>query len=49
MEKDESKIWEKLCGKKIGTERLSIEGFKAQIPFDIYDGYADSIGRSDSL
>ena len=40
MVKDESKIWEKLCGKKIGTEILSIEGFKAQIPFDIYDGYA---------
>lgn len=40
MVKDESKVWEKLCGKKIGTERLSIEGFKTQIPFDIYDGYA---------
>ena len=40
MVKDESKVWEKLCGKKIGTERLSIEGFKSQIPFDIYDGYA---------
>lgn len=37
---DESKIFEKLCGKKIGTEKLSIEGFKTQIPFDIYDGYA---------
>jgi hypothetical protein len=40
MVENESKIWEKLCGKKIGTERLSIEGFKNQIPFDIYDGYA---------
>ena len=40
MVKDESKVWEKLCGKKIGTERLSIEGFKSQKPFDIYDGYA---------
>ena len=40
MVKDESKIWEKLCGKKIGSEKLSIEGFKSQIPFDIYDGYA---------
>ena len=40
MEKNESKVWEKLCGKKIGTEKLSIEGFKSQIPFDIYDGYA---------
>lgn len=40
MEKDESKIWEKLCGKKIGSEKLSIEGFKTKIPFDIYDGYA---------
>ena len=40
MEKNESKIWEKLCGKKIGTEKLSIEGFKTQLPFDIYDGYA---------
>ena len=49
MVKDESKVWEKLCGKKIGTERLSIEGFRSQIPFDIYDGYADSIGRYDSL
>lgn len=36
----ESKVWEKLCGKKISTEKLSIEGFKTQIPFDIYDGYA---------
>ena len=40
MERDESKIWEKLCGKKIGSEKLSIEGFKNSIPFDIYDGYA---------
>ena len=40
MVKDESKIWEKLFGKKISTEKLSIEGFKTQIPFDIYDGYA---------
>jgi len=40
MVKDESKIWEKLFGKKISTERLSIEGFKTQIPFDIYDGFA---------
>lgn len=40
MERDESKIWEKLCGKKISTEKLSIEGFRTQIPFDIYDGYA---------
>ena len=40
MERDESKIWEKLCGKKIGSEKLSIEGFKSKIPFDIYDGYA---------
>lgn len=40
MVKDESKIWEKLCGKKIGSEKLSIEGFKMQIPFEIYDGYA---------
>ncbi len=40
MVDNESKIWEKLCGKKIATEKLSIEGFKTQIPFDIYDGYA---------
>lgn len=40
MVENESKIWEKLCGKKIGTEKLSIEGFKNQIPFEIYDGYA---------
>lgn len=40
MVDNESKIWEKLCGKKIATEKLSIEGFKSQIPFDIYDGYA---------
>ena len=40
MVQDESKIWEKLCSKKIATEKLSIEGFKNQIPFDIYDGYA---------
>ena len=40
MVKDDSKIWEKLFGKKISTEKLSIEGFKTQIPFDIYDGYA---------
>lgn len=40
MVKDESKIWEKLFGKKISSEKLSIEGFKTQIPFDIYDGYA---------
>jgi hypothetical protein len=40
MVENESKIWEKLFGKKIGTEKLSIEGFKTRIPFDIYDGYA---------
>jgi hypothetical protein len=40
MVKDESKIWEKLFGKKVCSEKLSIEGFKSQIPFDIYDGYA---------
>ena len=40
MVDNESKIWEKLCGKKIATEKLSIEGFKTQMPFDIYDGYA---------
>jgi hypothetical protein len=40
MVKNESKALEKLFGKKISTERLSIEGFKNQIPFDIYDGYA---------
>jgi hypothetical protein len=40
MVENESKVWEKLCGKKIGTEKLSIEGFKNQIPFEIYDGYA---------
>ena len=37
---DESKIYEKYCGKKICTENLNIEGFKKPIPFDIYDGYA---------
>jgi hypothetical protein len=37
---DESKIFEMLCGKRIGTEKLSIEGFKSQIPFEIFDGYA---------
>lgn len=37
---DESKIFEKLCGKRIGIEKLSIEGFKNQIPFEIFDGYA---------
>jgi hypothetical protein len=40
MVKDERKVWEKLCGKHIGTEKLSIEGFKNQIPFEIFDGYA---------
>jgi hypothetical protein len=40
MVKDESKIWEKLCGKFIGEEKLTIEGFKSQIPFKIYDGFA---------
>ena len=40
MVKDESKIWEKLCGKFIGEEKLTIEGFKSQIPFNIYDGFA---------
>ena len=40
MANNESKIWEKFFGKKISTEKLSIEGFKTQIPFDIYDGYA---------
>jgi hypothetical protein len=40
MVENESKVWEKLCGKKIGTEKLSIEGFKNKIPFEIYDGYA---------
>ena len=40
MVKDESKILEKLFGKKIATEKLSIEGSKTQMPFDIYDGYA---------
>ena len=40
MVENESKIWEKHLGKKIGTEKLSIEGFKNQIPFEIYDGYA---------
>jgi hypothetical protein len=40
MVKDESKVWEKLFGKKIATEKLSIEGFKNKMPFEIYDGYA---------
>lgn len=40
MVKDEKKVWEKLCGKYIGKDKLSIEGFKNQIPFEIYDGYA---------
>jgi hypothetical protein len=40
MVENESKVWEKLLGKKIGSEKLSIEGFKSQIPFEIYDGYA---------
>lgn len=40
MVENESKVFEKLCGKKIGTQKLSIEGFKSQIPFEIYDGYA---------
>lgn len=40
MENNESKIWEKTCGKKIATENLNIEGFDKPIPFDIYDGYA---------
>lgn len=40
MVENESKIWEKHLGKKVGTEKLSIEGFKNQIPFEIYDGYA---------
>ena len=40
MVENESKAWEKLCGKYIGEEKLSIEGFKQQIPFKIYDGYA---------
>lgn len=40
MVENESKAWEKLCGKYIGKEKLSIEGFKQQIPFEIYDGYA---------
>ena len=40
MVKNEKEIWEKLCGKYIGSEKLSIEGFKNKIPFEIYDGYA---------
>jgi hypothetical protein len=40
MVENESKVWEKLCGKKMGSEKLSIEGFKSKIPFEIYDGYA---------
>jgi len=40
MVKDKSKVWEKHFGKKISTEKLAIEGFNTQIPFDIYDGYA---------
>ena len=40
MVENESKVLEKLFGKKVGTEKLSIEGFKTQMPFDIYDGYA---------
>ena len=40
MEKDESKIFEKLYGKKICTEKLNVEGYKKPIQFDIYDGYA---------
>lgn len=40
MVENESKIWEKFYGKKIATERLSIEGFSKQLPFDIYDGFA---------
>ena len=40
MEKNESKIYEKMYGKKIMTEELNIEGFDKPIPFDIYDGYA---------
>lgn len=40
MEKDESKIFEKMYGKKVCTEKLNIEGFKKPIQFDIYDGYA---------
>lgn len=36
----ESAAWGKLYGKKICTERLSVEGFRNRIPFDIYDGYA---------
>lgn len=40
MENNESKVWEKLCGKKIASEKLNIEGFKNAIPFEIYDGFA---------
>lgn len=40
MQQDESKIFEKMYGKKVATEKLNIEGYKQAIPFDIYDGYA---------
>ena len=40
MEKDESKIFEKMYGKKVCTEKLNVEGYKKPIQFDIYDGYA---------
>jgi hypothetical protein len=40
MAVNESKIWEKFFGKKISTEKLSLEGFNDKIPFEIYDGYA---------
>jgi hypothetical protein len=40
MEKDESKIFEKMYGKKVCTEKLNVEGFNKPIQFDIYDGYA---------
>lgn len=40
MAVEESKIWEKFLGKKISTEKLSLEGFNDKIPFEIYDGYA---------
>lgn len=37
---EESKIFEKLYGKKVCTEKLNVEGYKKPLQFDIYDGYA---------
>lgn len=39
IEKEDNAI-KKMFGKKLTTVNLNIEGFKNEIPFDVYDAYA---------